>query len=216
MVGTPTVEEIALAIVEREGGFVNDPDDPGGPTNHGVTLATARAHGLDLDGDGDVDVDDVRLITDDVAAKLFIRRYYLQPRIDLLPECVQPAVMDMCVHSGDNAVRIFQRLLNELGGKPAMLGKWAPVVEDGKIGPKTVKAARLCCETVGPDNLRNWYGKARREWYYLQGDRRSRSRKYIVRLNGGKGGWIVRAEDFMDASYRLSQAEHRQRTKAWA
>ncbi|NBR54295.1 MAG: peptidoglycan-binding protein, partial [Rhodobacteraceae bacterium] len=30
-----SVIEIAREIVAREGGFVDDPDDPGGPTNHG-------------------------------------------------------------------------------------------------------------------------------------------------------------------------------------
>ena len=35
-----SVESIAAEIVRREGGFVNDPDDPGGATRHGVTLGT--------------------------------------------------------------------------------------------------------------------------------------------------------------------------------
>ena len=44
-----TVRQIAHAIVAREGGFVNDPDDPGGATNHGVTIHTMRRLGIDLD-----------------------------------------------------------------------------------------------------------------------------------------------------------------------
>ena len=32
-------------IVAREGGYVNDPDDPGGATNHGVTIHTMRRLG---------------------------------------------------------------------------------------------------------------------------------------------------------------------------
>ncbi len=36
------IEAIAAEIVAREGGYVNDPDDPGGPTKYGVTLATLR------------------------------------------------------------------------------------------------------------------------------------------------------------------------------
>ena len=38
-----------------KGGYVNDPDDPGGATNHGVTLQTMKHLGLDLTGDGRVD-----------------------------------------------------------------------------------------------------------------------------------------------------------------
>ena len=37
-----SVSQIAQDIVAREGGFVNDPDDPGGATKYGVTLGTMR------------------------------------------------------------------------------------------------------------------------------------------------------------------------------
>lgn len=55
-----TVEEIAEDIVSREGGFVNDPDDPGGATNHGVTIHTLRRLGLDITGDTRIDISDVK------------------------------------------------------------------------------------------------------------------------------------------------------------
>ena len=41
-------------------------------------------------------------------------------------------------------------------------------------------------------------------------------RRRDERQDGGKGGWITRAEEFMAPRYRLSEAEHRQRTSAWA
>ena len=37
-----TVDDITAEIIRREGGYVNDPDDPGGATNHGVTIHTLR------------------------------------------------------------------------------------------------------------------------------------------------------------------------------
>ena len=43
-----SVRQIADEIVAREGGYVNDPDDPGGATKHGVTIHTMRRLGLDL------------------------------------------------------------------------------------------------------------------------------------------------------------------------
>jgi len=55
-----TVKQIAREIVQREGGYVNDPDDPGGATNFGVTIHTMRRLGLDLNNDGDVDTADVK------------------------------------------------------------------------------------------------------------------------------------------------------------
>jgi hypothetical protein len=45
-----SVHQIASEILDREGGFVNDPDDPGGATNFGVTIHTMRRLGLDLTG----------------------------------------------------------------------------------------------------------------------------------------------------------------------
>ena len=39
-------KDIALEIIRREGGFVNDPSDPGGATKHGVTIHTLRAPGM--------------------------------------------------------------------------------------------------------------------------------------------------------------------------
>jgi len=58
-----TVRQLAEEIVDREGGYVNDPDDPGGPTKYGVTIHTARALNLDVDNDGDVDIDDIKALT---------------------------------------------------------------------------------------------------------------------------------------------------------
>lgn len=45
------VRALAHEFVRREGGFVNDPKDPGGATNHGVTIHTMRRLGLDLNKD---------------------------------------------------------------------------------------------------------------------------------------------------------------------
>ena len=203
----PSVQQIAQEIVAREGGFVNDPDDPGGATNHGVTLHTLRRLGLDPDGDGDVDVDDIRAVTPAQAARLFITHYHDGPNIHLLPEALRPSVFDMQVNSGANAVRILQRLLQEMGH--------AEVAVDGIIGPVTAAAAHAAARVGGDRALVDAYGIARRNWYYTLADARPASRKYARRRDGGKGGWIRRAEEFISDAYHLSEAEHRGRTAAW-
>lgn len=200
-----SVRQIASEIVAREGGFVNDPNDPGGATNFGVTIRTMRRLGLDLDSDGDVDVDDVRRMTADRATEIFIDHYYRAPGIDQLPEPLQASVFDMQVNSGSNAVKILQRLLRDMG-----LG----VAVDGTIGPQTVAAAQAALEQAR-DHLVDAYGIARRNFYYSLADRRPASRRYATRRDGGKGGWILRAEEFISPRYHLTEAEHRERVAAW-
>ena len=80
-----TVEQIAAQIVAREGGYVNDPDDPGGATNHGVTLATMRRLGLDLNRDGRIDAADVRGLSAARAAAIYVEHYFRRPGLDRLP-----------------------------------------------------------------------------------------------------------------------------------
>ena len=109
------VREIAEGIIAREGGFVNDPDDPGSATNHGVTIHTLRRLGLDVNGDGAVDVGDVRALSRSQAVQIFINHYYERPGIAAMPAGLQSSLFDMYVNAGANAVKILQRLLNEMG-----------------------------------------------------------------------------------------------------
>ncbi len=200
-----TIEAIAAEIVAREGGYVNDPGDPGGPTKHGVTLATMRRLKLDLTGDGRVTEADVRAMTPERAAEIFIEEYFYRPRLNLLPEALWPGVFDMQVNAGAVAVKLLQRLLNDMG---------QDLVVDGIVGPKTAAAARTVSQK-GAQLLADAYGIARRNYYYALADRRPSLRKFARRRDGGKGGWIRRAEEFISPRFRLSEAEHAQRVAAW-
>lgn len=200
-----SVRSIAEDIVAREGGYVNDPDDPGGATNFGVTIHTMRALGLDLDGDGDIDATDVRRLTRQQAVEIFIEHYFTRPRIGMLPRPLQPSVFDMQVNSGANAVSILQRLLRDMG---------LDIGVDGVIGPQTARAAHAALREA-PAHLVDAYGIARRNYYYAIGDQRPASRKYARRRDGGKGGWITRAEAFITPRFHLTEAEHRARVASW-
>ena len=200
-----SVEDIAAAIVAREGGFVNDPDDPGGATQHGVTLGTLRRLGGDLDGDGDVDVADVRRVTPKAARDIYLEHYYRRPRLDELPQAIRASVFDMYVNAGSQAVRILQRLLCDMG---------QVIKVDGVVGPRTVAAAQVAA-AAAPRHLSDAYGIARRNYYYKLADRRPASRKFACRRDGGKGGWIRRAEEFISRRWHLTEAEHRARVAKW-
>ncbi|MEL7098973.1 MAG: holin-associated N-acetylmuramidase [Pseudomonadota bacterium] len=200
-----TVKEIATEIVRREGGFVNDPDDPGGATNFGVTIHTMRRLGLDLDRDGDVDVRDVRNLTRAQAIQIFIKHYFEDPLIAELPRALHATVFDMYVNAGGNAVKILQRLLRQMGHE---------VTVDGALGPQSIGAAHAAW-SAAPGHLVDAYGIARRNYYFRIADRRPASRKYARTRAGGKGGWIKRAEEFIAPKYHLSDAEFNARVASW-
>jgi len=200
-----TIRAIAEEIVAREGGYVDDPADPGGATKHGVTIHTLRRLGLDLDRDGQITSRDVARLSAAQAAEIFVEHYFRQPRIAELPEALQAPVFDMYVNAGANAVRILQRLLNEMR---------LAVAVDGVIGPKTIAAAQAAAQAA-PGHLADAYGIARRNYYYALADARPASRKYARARDGGKGGWINRAEAFIAPRYHLTVAQHRERTAAW-
>ena len=200
-----TVSEIATEIVAREGGFVNDPADPGGATNHGVTIHTMRRLGIDLTGDNRVTVDDVKRLTAAKATQIFIEYYHQRPNLGALPESLQPSVFDMYVNAGANAVKVLQRLLTDMG---------FPCEPDGAIGPATIRAAQMA-QDAAPSYVADAYAIARRNYYYAIADARPASRKFARRRDGGKGGWITRAEEFMQPKYRLTEAQHIARVASW-
>lgn len=200
-----SVRQIAEDIVRREGGYVNDPDDPGGATNFGVTIHTMRRLGLDLDGDGVIGVADVRRLTRNQAVEIFLRHYFEKPLIAELPRVLQASVFDMYVNAGANAVKILQRLMCDMGFDVAV---------DGALGPQTLAAVRAAFH-ASPDHLADAYGIARRNYYFRLADRRAASRKYARARAGGKGGWIKRAEEFISPRYHMSDKAFQERTATW-
>ncbi|MDO5657397.1 MAG: holin-associated N-acetylmuramidase [Paracoccus sp. (in: a-proteobacteria)] len=200
------VDQIAAEIVAREGGFVNDPDDPGGATKYGVTIGTMRRLGLDLNRDGRIDVADVRALTRAQAVDIYKEHYYRRPRIDRMPEPLQASMFDMYVNAGANAVKILQRMISAMG---------FPCADDGVIGPQTIAAAGAAARAA-PRHIADGYGIARRNYYYALADARPASRKYARTRAGGKGGWITRAEAFIAPRFHLTAAQHQQRTAKWA
>jgi len=200
------IDEITEEIIRREGGYVNDPDDPGGATKYGVTLGTMKRLGLDINSDGRINTRDVRALTQAQAAEIFKTQYFEAPKIGMLPAPLQPSVYDMYVNAGGNAVKILQRLLGEFGFE---------TLADGAIGPNTARMAELAFAEA-PDFLVDAYGIARRNYYYNLAEARPTLRKFARRQDGGKGGWITRAEEFISPKFHLSLAEHTARVRSWA
>lgn len=196
-----SIDSMIDHLLRIEGGYVNDPDDPGGPTNFGVTQAT-YAEWLGRP----VSPADVRAMPVSDAREIYRRKYFYRPKIDRLPAPLQPTVFDMQVNAGSNAIAILQRTLREFQEDVAV---------DGALGPQSIGAAHRVHATAG-DYLIDAYGIERRNYYYGLALRRPKSRKYARRRDGGKGGWITRAEEFISARFHLTEAQHLQITEEWA
>jgi lysozyme family protein len=134
-------EARALPFILRpdiEGGEVNDPSDPGGATNQGVSLARVKSldsngDGLldfDFDGDGDVTPADIHEIPNHPAERdrFYREQYWDRARCNDLRWPLNLLVFDATVNHG-------------VGAAIKLLQKTVSVTCDGVIGPKTILAA---------------------------------------------------------------------------
>lgn len=117
--------EASLAkVLRHEGGYVNHPSDPGGPTNKGVTQRVYDAYRLNKG----LHTQSVRYITDREVADIYRNQYWHAVRGNDLPDGIDYAVFDYAVNSGPGrAIRDLQRVIGE--------------AQDGIIGQRTLARA---------------------------------------------------------------------------
>lgn len=113
------LEDSLKHLLGNEGGFVDNPKDPGGATNYGITQRVAKAHGYN---------GDMRNLPLSTAINIYKSDYWAPIKADQLPEALRFHVFDAAVNSGPGqAVKWLQRA--------------AGVSEDGVVGPNTIAAA---------------------------------------------------------------------------
>lgn len=145
------VFDVALAhVLEMEGGFSDDPHDPGGPTNKGITLAVFARHlGIDLDANTRTDlVARLKQVDDATVRSIYAGRYWQPSLAGALPPPLALMHFDAAVNHGvGGAARLLQRALE--------------VEVDGEIGPVTLSAAQ---RTPVAHALKS-YARVRRQRY---------------------------------------------------
>lgn len=126
-------------LLGHEGGYTNDPQDPGGPTNWGITIYDARMYWKP-----DATAADVKAMPLGIAQTIYKAKYWNAVRGDELPAGVDYCVFDYGVNSGvHRAIPTLQRLVG-LVGKDV----------DGQMGPVTMAAVATKCATLaGRDAL---------------------------------------------------------------
>ena len=94
------LEKALEFTLKWEGGFVNDPADPGGATNKGITLSTYRDHM----GNPNLTADDLKRITDTTVLDIYRRRYWNVCNCDSLDMRTAVVVFDTAVNCGPRRV----------------------------------------------------------------------------------------------------------------
>lgn len=157
--------DLAVAVVLRhEGGLVDDPDDPGGVTNYGISWRFLRRVRRNAKPD------DIRKLTRVAAFELYRQHFWERYGYGRLWDmAVATKVFDLSVNMGPRGAHLcLQRALRAAGER---------VIEDGVLGPQTLAAvhrappqgllAALRSEAAGyyrnrrrPKYIRGWLNRA--------------------------------------------------------
>ena len=105
-------------LIGNEGGYVNNPKDPGGETNWGITRAVAVDNGYS---------GSMKIMPKETAKQIYRKMYWDKLQCDQLPFVVAFQLFDAGVNHGNTqAAKFLQRALS--------------VADDGVIGAKTIAA----------------------------------------------------------------------------
>lgn len=171
-------------LIEREGGFVHDPNDRGGATQYGITQ-----HTLTLWTGRQASADDVRKLDKRTAREIYYSWYYIKPGINELPMLLQPVMLDTCVNMGQKrAIKMLQDALICHGHDCGKI--------DGRIGTKTIASAFAAVEHMG-DALVKSLVRRRVIAYENMVKADDTQRRFL-------SGWVARAESFLTAQARVT------------
>ncbi len=106
MVATSFARSLKL-VLKFEGGYSDNPRDPGGATNLGITQATLANF-----RDRSVTKADVKALQPDEVAKIYKKNYWNDVACDQLPAGIDLCMFDLAVNSGaQRAIKILQAAL---------------------------------------------------------------------------------------------------------
>ena len=120
-------------VLKHEGGYVDDPVDPGGETKYGISK---RAYPFL----------DIKNLTIKQASDIYFKDYWLKAKVSKVPEELRMIYFDMVVNMGKSrAVKILQEAITAKGVKTTI---------DGGIGPQTISNALK--SGLEPERLRSY------------------------------------------------------------
>lgn len=144
---TDAFQSAMVQVLKYEGGYVNDPRDPGGMTNLGVTRRVWEGwtHKPSCEAE-------MRALKPATVAPLYRVQYWNAVSGDQLPGAIAFCVFDFAVNAGVNrAARYFQRIVG--------------VNEDGHIGPASLAALDKWLTTRSVAEFVKQYAEIKRAFY---------------------------------------------------
>lgn len=123
------IQAVIDHVIQVEGGYSDHPNDPGGATMYGITVAVARANGYS---------GDMRQLPRSLAFQIYYNRYVVEPHFDTIvamSSSIAAELIDSGVNAGvQRASEWLQEALNISNRQGA---DWPDIAVDGKIGPNT-------------------------------------------------------------------------------
>lgn len=134
-------------VLGKEGGYVNHPNDKGGETIWGITVAVARANGY---------TGEMKNMSRDQALAIYKKDYWFKPKFDQLA-VISPSIATKLADIGVNmgvrvGVTFLQRWLNGFNNQ----GKqYANISTDGLLGPGSFGALKEFLRLRGKEGEKN-------------------------------------------------------------
>lgn len=181
----------SLALVlAHEGGYVNHPRDPGGPTNQGVTQRVYDAY-RDYHRQRR---QSVKAVLSSEVSDIYNKNYWKLVRGDSLPVGLDYCVFDFAVNSGvSRAVRYLQRAIG--------------VVDDGVLGMISMAALDKLCKQDGCETLIAQYCANRLAFLRNLGTFPTFGKGWTRRVIGAKPG--AQKEDYGVIDYATFMAREK-------
>jgi len=175
------IEQTLQAILNTEGGYVNNPADPGKATNFGITIGTLQR----VRGPGVVvTAADVLALTLKEARAILREHYIERPGLLAIKHSfLFWFVVDGAVNHGpQQAIKLLQKAVG--------------AVEDGVLGPKTI--AKL--DAIKVEVAARLAVGARMRWYgtHISHSRRDADHDGMTDAAEFAGGWADRMADFVE------------------
>lgn len=120
MIDRQRFDSLIGKVIGHEGGYVNDPNDPGGETKYGISKRSYPNI-------------NIKTLTLRQACDIYYRDWWTKLQCSQIKhDAIAQKLMDTAVNVGvGTGVRIAQKALKDIGAK---------VTVDGKIGPQTIGA----------------------------------------------------------------------------